>query len=135
MPEFKNMEDWRENYFNKLTLCRKEMMADFALSRSYNNRTFKDYMEKLINKHGKECVSFLLSNTIRDAEWDARYNSDVKDWARSYPEIEQPPIPTTEKKTFQMLHLSEHPCILNQAARITMDVDKCIAPLRKEYVR
>ena len=135
MPELKNIQEWRENYFNKLSLCRKEMMTGFSLSHAYNDRTFKDYMENLIKKHGKECISLLLSNTIRDAEWDGRYSNDVKDWARSYPEIKQPPIPTSEKMTFHMLFLSEHPCILNQAAKITMAIDNCIMPLRKEYVR
>jgi AraC-like DNA-binding protein len=135
MPELKNIQEWRENYFNKLSLCRKEIITDFAMSRAYNDRTFKEYMENLIKKHGKECVSLLLSYTIRAAEWDARYSKDVKEWAKSYPEIEQPPILTTEKMTFHMLHLSEHPCILNQAAKITIDMDKCIIPLKKEHVR
>jgi hypothetical protein len=135
MAEHKNIEEWRENYFNKLSLCKKEMMTDFAMSQAYNDRTFKDYMESLIKKHGKECVALLLSNTIRDAEWDGRYSSDVKEWAKSYPEIKQPPIHSRGEMTFQMLLLNEHPCILNQAAKITKDMDKCIMQLRKEHVR
>jgi hypothetical protein len=135
MKEFKNVDEWREQYYNKLLACRNEIMTDFSMSQSYNRRTFKAYMEQLIGTHGKDCVSLLLSTTIRSAEWDGRYDRDVKAWAKSYCEIEQPPINSNEKMAFHALHLNEHPCILNQAARITMGMDRNITPLRKDQER
>jgi hypothetical protein len=135
MTEFNNVDEWRENYYNKLLQCRNKIMTDFSMSQSYNGRTFKVYMEQLIGAHGKDCVSLLLSNTIRCAEWDGRYDRDVKAWAKSYPEIAQPPINSKEKMVFHALHLNEHPCILNQAARITMGMDKSISTMRKDFER
>ena len=135
MTDFNNAEQWRENYYNKLLQCRNEIMKDFSMSQSYNGRTFKAYMEQLIGVHSKDCVSLLLSNTIRCAEWDGRYDRDVKAWAKSYPEIAQPPINSKEKMVFHALHLNEHPCILNQAARITMGMDKSISTMRKDFER
>lgn len=70
MIEFKNIDEWREQYYNKLLACRNEMMTDFSMSQSYNGRTFNVYMEQLIGIHGKDYVSLLLSNTICPAEWD-----------------------------------------------------------------
>ena len=135
MNEFKNVDEWREQYYNKLLACRNEMMTDFSMSQSYNGRTFKEYMEQLIGTHGKDCVSLLLSNTIRSADWDGRYDRDVKAWAKSYPEIAQPPINSKDKMGFHALHLNEHPCILNQAAKITIGMDKSISISRKEQER
>jgi len=135
MTDFNNVEQWRENYYNKLLQCRNEIMTDFSMSQSYNGRTFKAYMEQLIGVHSKDCVSLLLSNTIRCAEWDGRYDRDVKAWAKSYSEIAQPPINSKEKMVFNALHLNEHPCILNQAARITMGMDKSISTMRKDFER
>ena len=135
MSDFNNVDEWRENYYNKLLQCRNEIMADFSMSQSYNGRTFKAYMEQLIGVHSKDCVSLLLSNTIRCAEWDGRYDRDVKAWAKSYSEIAQPPINSKEKMVFNALHLNEHPCILNQAARITMGMDKSISTMRKGFER
>ena len=91
MMEFNNVDDWRKQYYNKLLACRNEIMTDFSMSKSYNSRTFKAYIEQLIGTHGKDCVSLLLSNTIRSADWDGRYDRDIKAWAKSYPEISQPP--------------------------------------------
>ncbi len=135
MMEFNNVDDWRKQYYNKLLACRNEIMTDFSMSKSYNGRTFKAYMEQLIGTHGKDCVSILLSNTIRSADWDGRYDRDIKAWAKFYPEISQPPIDLKEKMVFHALHLNEHPCILNQAARITMAMDKNKTHSKKEVGR
>jgi hypothetical protein len=135
MKDFNTIQEWRENYYNKLFQCRNEMMTDFSMSQAYNGRTFKAYMEQLIGTHGKDCVSFLLTNTIRSAEWDGRYDHDVKSWAKTYPEIAQPPTISKEKMSFHELRLNEHPCILNQAARITIGIYKNILPPRKEQER
>jgi hypothetical protein len=135
MMEFNNVDDWRKQYYNKLLACRNEIMTDFSMSKSYNGRTFKAYIEQLIGTHGKDCVSLLLSNTIRSADWDGRYDRDIKAWAKSYPEISQPPIDSKEKMAFHALHLNEHPCILIQAARITMAMDKNKTHSKKEVGR
>lgn len=135
MSEFKNIEDWRENYFKKLLECRNEMMTKFSMSQAYNGRIFIEFMVKLINTHGKETVSLLLSNTIRGAEWDDRYSNEVKTWARNYPEIQQPPSISKDKMIFNALFLTEHPCILNQAARITMQEGRGISSPERERVR
>lgn len=135
MMEFNNVDDWRKQYYNKLLACRNEIMTDFSMSKSYNGRTFKAYIEQLIGTHGKDCVSLLFSNTIRSADWDGRYDRDIKAWAKSYPEISQPPIDLKEKMVFHALHLNEHPCILNQAARITMAIEKNKTHSKKEVGR
>jgi len=135
MIDFDNLDDWRENYFNKLRYCREDMVTDISMSKSYDGGTFKAYMKELIGTHGKDCVSLLLSYTIRSAEGDGRYDPDVKAWAKSYPEIVQPPISTYKKVTFNSLLLNEHSCILNQAARIAMSMDKSILPVRKDMER
>jgi len=135
MNEFKNVDDWRENYYNKLLDCRNELMTDFSLSQAYNGRTFSTYMLSFIEKHGVECVEALLANTIRTAEWDMRYDKDIKSWAKSYPEIIQPPIQSNEKIVFHALHLNEHPCILNQAARLTLTVNQIKNQPKKEHAR
>ena len=135
MTDFNNLDEWRENYYKKLLHCRNEIMTDILLSKSYNEGTFKEYMKELIETHRKDCVSLLLSYTIRAAEGDGRYDRDVKAWAKSYPEIVQPPVSTYKKVTFNSLLLNEHPCILNQAARIVMSMDKSILPIRKDRER
>lgn len=135
MKEFKNVDEWREQYYNKLLACRNEIMTDFSMSQSYNSRTFKAYMEQLIGTHGKDCVSLLLSNTIRSADWDGRYDREVKAWAKNYPEIAQPPINSKDKMVFNALHLNEHPCILNQAARLSMTETQVKNQPRKEHIR
>ena len=132
MTDFNTVQEWREHYYNKLLACRNEIMTDFSMSQSYNGRTFKAYMEQLIETHGKDCVSLLLSNTIRSSQWDGRYDRDAKAWAKSYLEIAQPPTNSKDKMVFHALHLNGHPCILNQAARITMGMNKSITLPRKE---
>ncbi len=135
MSQFKNIEDWRENYFKKLLDCRNEMMSKFSMPQTFNGRIFIEYMVSLINTHGKEIVSLLLSNTIRGFEFDDRYDREVKTWARNFPEIEQPPSNSKDKMIFNALYLIEHPCILNQAARITMQEGRGISSKEREQAR
>ena len=66
MNEFKNVDDWRENYYNKLLDCRNELMTDFSLSQAYNGRTFSTYMLSFIEKHGvEESISWLVFRALR----------------------------------------------------------------------
>jgi len=67
MTYFESLDDWLENYFNKLRYCQEDVVTDISMSKSYDGGTLKVYMQKLIETHGKDCVSLLLSNTIRSA--------------------------------------------------------------------
>jgi len=130
------IDRWCDEYYFKLYDCKKAMMDDYALSHAYNNHKFKDFMEQLIGTHSLEHVSLLLANTIRQSTWDGRYSGEVKTWATRYPAIQQPPGERKEPTRFSALYLSEHPVILNQAARIVMQKEKELAhPKRKEQER
>lgn len=130
------IDDWRENYYFPLKDCRAAITEDHAMSMAYHDRNFPPYMETLIGTHGLERVSLILSNTIRNAEWDGRYYRDVKEWARNQPEIKQPPfLPEEKKQKFLEFCLDTHPVILNQAAKIAMQKERGIDHSKREQER
>ncbi|MBO5481270.1 MAG: DUF3849 domain-containing protein [Clostridia bacterium] len=47
-------------------------------------RLGKDFEEDIIREHGIDRVLYVLANTIQQKQWDGRFSSDNKKWAREY---------------------------------------------------
>ncbi len=136
MELYDEINRWREEYYYKLQGCKNALIDNYALSHAYNDRSLNEFMEQLIEKHGLEYVTLLLSNIIRESAWDGRYSSDVKVWVNRCPEIRQPPGERKEPMQFSALHLDVYPVILNQTARIAMQKEKDLSHTnRKEPER
>jgi hypothetical protein len=67
-------------------------------------RLKKDCAQKVLNDYGFKRVSFVLANTIQQADWDGRYGASNKEWAKS---IFVPP-----DETNGYFALNAHPCII-----------------------
>jgi hypothetical protein len=67
-------------------------------------RLKKDCAQKVIDDYGFKRVSFVLANTIQQADWDGRYSKSNKEWAKS---IFVPPDEVNGYFT-----ANAHPCII-----------------------
>ena len=130
-----NIEAWR-NEHQMLLSCRQALTNDYAISKAYHGRNLITFLDDIINKFGFDRVSAVLAHTIRHAEWDGRYYSSVKEWARNHEPISQAPVQRENDNEFYDLCINEHPVILNDAARMLMTRQQEIQhPQRKELER
>ena len=76
--------DWYRQSI-KLNVACKEAIEN-AISRHYRNNTL-DFVavQNVVAQFGWPRTAFVLANTVRNKDWDARISHDNKDWANRIP--------------------------------------------------
>lgn len=76
--------DWyRQSH--KLNIACKDAIEN-AISRHYKNNTLDAVaIQNVVAQFGWPRTAFVLANTVRNKDWDARFSSDNKDWAKRIP--------------------------------------------------
>ena len=78
-----DLEWYRQS--TKLNIACKEAI-ETAISRHYRNNTLDPIAVKnVVAQFGWPRTAFVLANTVRNKDWDARISHDNKDWAKRIP--------------------------------------------------
>ena len=76
--------DWYRQS-TKLNIACKEAVEN-AISRHYRNNTLDSVaVQNVVAQFGWPRTAFVLANTVRNKDWDARISHDNKDWAKRIP--------------------------------------------------
>lgn len=76
--------DWYRQS-TKLNIACKEAIEN-AISRHYRNNTLDSVaVQNVVTQFGWPRTAFVLANTVRSKDWDARISHDNKDWAKRIP--------------------------------------------------
>ena len=76
--------DWYRQS-TKLNVACKEAIEN-AISRHYRNNTLDSVaVQNVVAQFGWPRTAFVLANTVRNKDWDARISHDNKDWAKRIP--------------------------------------------------
>ena len=76
--------DWYRQS-TKLNVACKEAIEN-AISRHYRNNTLNSVaVQNVVTQFGWPRTAFVLTNTVRNKDWDARISHDNKDWAKRIP--------------------------------------------------
>ena len=121
---------WRESYkINKE--CRDFINEKGAPA--YYDRTFPEFIKELTDIFGLERAMFVMGRIIVSADWDRRYDGDVKMRAEQFNycdmkegnalyEAGQDPYRTADWT--RDLYSNVHPCILNDIFRSLMKMER-----------
>ena len=78
-----DLEWYRQSY--KLNIACKDAIEN-AISRHYKNNILDTVaIQNVITQFGWPRTAFVLANTVRNKDWDARFSSDNKEWAKRIP--------------------------------------------------
>ena len=70
---------------HKANIACKEAIETAIRGSYHNNQLSKDAATDVVSRFGAERVAYVLAVTIRDKDWDGRFSSDNKAWAKSVP--------------------------------------------------
>lgn len=74
------LDQWRESH--KQNIACKNAIEE-AIRRDFDGmRLSADCAESVIAEYGFKSINWVLANTIQQKEWDGRFSSDNKDWAK-----------------------------------------------------
>jgi hypothetical protein len=114
-----DLEWYRQSH--KLNIACKDAIEQ-AISCHYKNNTLDTVaLQNVISQFGWPRTAFVLANTVRNKDWDARFSSDNKDWAKRIP-IYPDTNSFGENKRLQY--------VVNSHSGLT---DLFISTLRREY--
>ncbi len=88
--------------------CRQAI--DEAIQKNFNdNHLDMGFVDGVIEKYGMERVTLVFATTINEHEWDGRYKSENKDWAKTIPMSES-------DKERNNCCLNAHPALIDGVA-------------------
>ena len=78
-----DLEWYRQSH--KLNIACKDAIEN-AISQHYKNNVLDTVaIQNVVTQFGWPRTAFVLANTVRNKDWDARFSSDNKDWAKRIP--------------------------------------------------
>lgn len=103
--EHNEIEEYRKSH--KISEeCRREI--DEAIRAGYDGMHLnKGFEDGLIKKYGMERIAYVLATTVKEHEYDGRYGSENKEWARTVPISES----IDERRN---CYLNVHPAVLDE---------------------
>jgi len=121
---------WRQSKRINLELC--ELLREKAANAHYD-RTMPDFIKELTDTYGLERSIFVMSRIVIAADWDKRYDTDVRERAervdfQDMKEAErqlaegQPKHTVIDKSSD--LCSNVHPCFLNEIFRHLMKMEQ-----------
>jgi len=123
--QYDEIELWRESYkINKE--CRDYINANAGFA--YHDKKLPEFIQNLTETYGLERAIFVMARFIIAADWDKRYDRDVRERAEQvdFQDMKEAGAnikSTTEDITCE-LYSNVHPCILNSIFRSLMKMEQ-----------
>ena len=118
---------WRES--KKINLALTDFINDKAADAHYD-RTMPEFIKELTDTFGLERSIFVMSRFVVAADWDGRYDKDVKERAGM---VDFQDMKEAERQRAQGQDYADrsgdicsnvHPCILNEVFRALMKMEQ-----------
>lgn len=120
---------WRQSKRINRELC--EFLREKAADAHYDH-TMPDFIKELTDTYGLERSIFVMARIVIAADWDRRYDNDVRERAErvDFQDMKEAERQRTEGQTPNYLDRSGdltsnvHPCILNEIFRNLMKMEQ-----------